>query len=221
MRSIPAVTACVLVCFTLAGCTSDPTAAPSAPTNSTSPAGQLSTATSAATASPSATDLVPGALKVTKPEGWRDTSVAGMLHYLAPNVSTNPTAERWGDILIYEATSAFDPSTRQQVPLPADPAAWLRANPAVEVLAERTVQVDGRSAALIDTGRSEDGWAFKAGEDVIESSAGGHERFIFVPVGQRWVVVQASTFRGPAGLAEPDEPSDALAVVLESMDLPE
>jgi hypothetical protein len=178
----------------------------------------------AASALPSiaaATDLVPDALTVTVPDGWREGGAPAIVHFLAPNVASDPTAERWGDIMIYEATSAIDPSTGHQLPLPADPAGWLRANPLVEVLDERTVQVDGRSAALIDAGRREDGWAFNGIEIANRSFADNHERFILIPVGQRWVVVQASTFRGPAGLAEPDEPSDALAGVLESMDLPE
>ena len=50
---------------------------------------------------------------------------------------------------------------------------------------------------------------------------GIHERYILIPVGERWVVVQASTFRGPDGLAEPDQPSDALVGVLESIEISE
>jgi hypothetical protein len=154
------------------------------------------------------------------PEGWRDDSLPAILHSLAPDVATNPRAERWADIMIYEATSAIDPSTGEQLPLPADPAAWLRANPLVEVLDERTVQVAGRSATLIDAAILEDGWAFNGSEAAIQSFANGHERFILIPVGNRWVVVQASTFRGAEGLAEPDGPDDALAGVLESIGLP-
>jgi hypothetical protein len=80
------------------------------------------------------------------PEGWRDTSPPTFLHFLAPDVASDPVAERWADVLIYEATSVIDPTTGEQQPLSDDVTAWLRANPTMDVLDEGTVQVGGRSA---------------------------------------------------------------------------
>ncbi len=53
--------------------------------------------------------------------------------------------------------------------------------------------------------------------DSITMSPCGNER----ASSRRWVVVQASTFRGPEGLAETDRDSDALVGVWDSMDLAE
>ena len=215
MRRIPAVAASILVSLTLASCSSDPTSPPTTTAPSMSPTSAPAQPTIAA-----ATDLVPDRLTVAIPEGWKDTSTPTFRHFLAPDVASDPVAERWGDILIYEATSVIEPTTGEQQPLPDDVADWLRANPTMDVLDEGTVQVDGRSAVLIDAGRPKGGSTFN-GPEVSEAFVGIHERYILIPVGERWVVVQASTFRGPDGLAEPDQPSDALAGVLESIEISE
>ena len=214
MRRIPALAASILVSLTLASCSSDPTSPPTtraaASIGATSPSAQPAIA--------AATDLVPDGFTVAMPEGWRDTSTPTVRHFLAPEVASDPVAERWADVLIYEATSVIDPTTGEQQPLPDDVPEWLRANPTMDVLNEGTVQVDGRSAVLIDAGRPNGGTTFN-GPEVSEAFVGIHERYILIPVGGRWVVVQASTFRGPNGLAEPDKPSDALVGVLGSMRL--
>ena len=117
-----------------------------------------------------------------------------------------------------EATLGIKTTTGEQQPLPVDVPEWLRANPTMDVLNEGTVQVDGRSAVLIDAGRPNGGTTFN-GPEVSEAFVGIHERFILIPVGERWVVVQASTFLDPTG--SPDKPSDALVGVLESIEIAE
>lgn len=211
MRANHVVTACTLAGALLAGCSSETSTAPTEPTTPQESAGGVVTSSS---------ELVPEGMTVTMPAGWRDTSAPTFRHFLPPEVSSDPLAERWGDILIYEATGVVDPTSGRLQPRPDDLAAWLRANPSVDVLDERAIEVDDRSAQVIDAVWQKDGAAFYGGE-TFESEAGTHERFIFVPVGQRWVVVQASTFRGADGLAEPDGGQDALVGVLESIDVTE
>lgn len=211
MRPNRVLSACTLVGALLAGCSSGPSTAPAESTKPPQSTGAAVTSSS---------ELVPDGLTVSMPEGWRDTSAPTFRHFLPPNVASDPLAERWGDILIYEATGVVDPTSGRLQPRPDDLADWLRANPSLEVLDERSVEVDDRSAVLIDAAWQKDGAAFYGGE-TFESGAGSDERFILIPVGQRWVVVQASTFRGPDGLAEPDSPADPLASVLASIDIAE
>jgi hypothetical protein len=218
MRPIHVLAAGIVVSLAITGCASDPSSSP--PAASKTPATQSSQAPSQPRIA-AKSDLVPEGLTVAMPQGWRDTSTPTIQHFLAPDVSADPLAERWGDILIYEATSVIDPTTGQQQPLPDNVAGWLRANPSVEVLDERTIPVDGRSATVIDAGRPTGGVVFNGGAVEFDSGVGMHERYILIPVGQRWIVVQASTFRGPEGLAEPDGPTDALVSVLESIEIAE
>jgi hypothetical protein len=204
------LTACALLA---AGCGSDGDAGPAR-----SSAAAATVAESAATAPtpPSARETTRvGGVEVgyvpPDPARFRaDPFAPGVQHWLPLRVASDDRAERWGDWFLFSPTQVTDPETEAVGPAPADPVAWLREHPDVAVVDEREFSVDGRTASLLDV-RHRAGTRRLFGTEGSpgpETGDGGHERFVLWQVEGTWLLAQASTFRGAAGLAEPDRPDD-------------
>ncbi len=218
MITLRLLAAPALAGLALTACSADPSPESASMVSAPAP----STSATSAPVPAARTDLIPDGLTVTMPQGWRDASTPTFRHVIAPDVASDPEGERWADVLIYEAASTVDPASGAVQPLPSDPIAWVRTHPSFEVLDERAVEVDGRPSTQFDVAWGpEGGHLFQTGDVAHESFADIHERFILVPIGQRWVVVQASTFRGAEGLSAPYGPDDTLSQILASIDLPE
>ena len=59
-------------------------------------------------------------------------------------------AQPWGGFTIDRPDGVIDPETQEVLPVPADLAEWVRTDPSVDVLAERTVEVAGQQALQWD-----------------------------------------------------------------------
>ena len=144
----------------------------------------------------------------------RDTGTQGAQHWLPVNVVEDDEAERWGDWFLFPATVAYDKSGNEQ-PLPEDPVSWLREHPNVKVLDKRKLEVDGRPAVLLDVKRK--GGLLLGGEGFAAPEGDGYERFVLWQVDDTWVVAQASTFLGSAGLTQKDAADDAFMSYLAAL----
>lgn len=202
----------------MTGCASGSGAAPATST----PAATSAAPSQAPSVTPGVVpgSALPAGLEITPPEGWRDTAEQpDHHHWLAPNVVTDAEKERWADMFVYVPMVAFDPELWSPIELPADPAAWMREHPALEIVGERTVQVNGVEAAQIDVQtRLRSVPLFAGGTAAPELTPGPGERFTFVPLENGWLIVEASTLR-PNGLTEKETATDALAAVLASIKL--
>jgi hypothetical protein len=204
-----------LALLALAGCSAAPAATVAAEPTPSSACG-----------APFPCGELPEGFSVTGPGGWTDTVATGAHHWLAPEVATDGTKERWADIAVYRPTLAFDPMTGAPGAVPADLPGWLRQSRMLRVVDEKPITVDGVAGTQVDVEYT---------EQIVNTLANGylnlatgaadaqtpmHERWVLLPVDGSWVVVQASTLRGLRGLTAETEPGDHLTEVLESIDLP-
>jgi hypothetical protein len=214
-RTVAQLSLAALALLALAGCSAAPAATVPATSSPASACG-----------APFPCGELPESFSVTGPGGWTDTVATGAHHWLAPEVATDPTKERWADIAVYRPTLAFDPMTGAPGAVPADLPAWFRQSPLLRVVDEGPVMVDGVASTQLDVEYTEQAVNTLANGYLSFTSVAQtngtpmYERWVLIPLDGSWVVVQASTLRGLRGLTAETEPGDHLTEVLESIDLP-
>ena len=149
------------------------------------------------------------------PDRFRpDGAVPGRLHFLPMNVVTDSKAERWGDLFVYAPTKVHDPVSQKLVPLPDDLVGWLETNPGVRVVSTRDHRFGSVLAREVNVER--DGSMLFAGDEP-GGGPGGLERYVLWRLDGVWLVGQASTFRGMAGIKAPSARDDVFMSLLRSV----
>jgi hypothetical protein len=156
------------------------------------------------------------ALTPPDPADYRSRSSGGAQQWLPLDVVSDPTSQRWGDILLYVPELSIDPATRAEAPAPDDVAGWLAAHPRLEVLDARDVPTPSGPARQLDV-RIPEPVGLLGATEAFGSGPDGTERFTVLTVDDTTVVVQAGTFRGVEGLAEEDAPDDPYARLVGSL----
>lgn len=155
-------------------------------------------------------------VRLDAPDRFRpDGRIPRRLHFLPLDVVTDNEAERWGDFFLYAPTRVHDPSSQELVRAPEDLASWLAANPTVRVVSSRTYDLNGSVARELNVER--DGSLIFPGDE--PGAPGGLERYVLWRADGVWLVGQASTFRGLAGLTAPSGRRDPFMSLLRSIRL--
>lgn len=212
----------VLVLALGACSTSDPDDLPLAATTETSapaaadgPSAAASPASGAGAEADGPDWTLPIAFRPPPPERFRATDRAqDYQHWVAVDVVTDDTGERWGDIYLYRVTDVHDERSggvlgraatgRALADLPA----FIRTSRALAVHRERRVRVAGGTGWQFDV--SGTGLPVLGSSHLPEIVVGGDERITVWRVGRAWMALQVSTFRGvQRGLLAPPEVDDA------------
>lgn len=222
--------ASLVAALVLASCASDPAAEQDAASSPSSASPSLSPASPSAQedetdeveesgSAPTRHVLAAGDRRIratlSAPERFRpDGAFPGRLHFLPMNVVTDNEAERWGDFFLYAPTEVHDPASQELVPVPDDLAGWLESHKGVRVVSTRTHRFGAARAREINVER--DGSPLFPGDEAA-GAPGGLERYVLWQVDGLWLVGQASTFRGRAGITAPSGRDDVFMSLLRSV----
>ena len=140
---------------------------------------------------------------------------------LGLDAQSDLTSEQpWVGFFIDRPDGVIDPATGEVLPLPDDLADWIRTDPTIDILAERTVEVAGQQALQFDVQSTsiQAGPCYTVDGEPVQCSNSLHRiRVTVLNIGEMQVLVSGGVPQPFWPLPQPDTPGDAYDAFLGSI----